>query len=75
MMKEENLQLRGCSVPVSTLRSSVFARLASGAFYETTVPATLYEIINLKGAKKSGPKIKKPPRGFSPLAGLICIYF
>ena len=26
-----------CSVPVSTLHSSVFARLASGAFYETIV--------------------------------------
>jgi hypothetical protein len=32
---------------VSALHSSVFARLASGAFYETIVPATFYEIINL----------------------------
>jgi len=31
---------------VSALHSSVFARLASGAFYETIVPATYYEIIN-----------------------------
>jgi hypothetical protein len=26
--------------------SSVFARLASGAFYETIVPVTLYEFLN-----------------------------
>jgi len=32
--------------PVSALHSSVFARLASGAFYETIVFATFYEIIN-----------------------------
>jgi len=31
--------------PVSALHSSVFARLASGAFYETIVFATFYEII------------------------------
>jgi len=31
----------------SVLHSSVFARLASGAFYETLVPTTFYEIINL----------------------------
>jgi len=31
----------------SVLPSSVFARLASGAFYETLVPTTFYEIINL----------------------------
>jgi hypothetical protein len=43
------LQLRRCSVPVSTLHSSVFARLASGAFYGTIVPATFYEIIKFNG--------------------------
>ena len=32
---------------VSALHSSVFARLASGAFYETIVPMTFYEIINI----------------------------
>jgi len=30
---------------VSALHSSVFARLASGAFYETIVLVTFYEII------------------------------
>jgi len=30
---------------VSALHSSVFARLASGAFYETIVPEIFYEII------------------------------
>jgi len=34
-----------CSVPVRALHSSVFARLASGAFYETIVLVTFYEII------------------------------
>jgi len=29
--------------------SSVFARLASGAFYETIVQLTFYEIINFQG--------------------------
>jgi len=33
--------------PGSALHSSVFARLASGAFYETIVPVTFYEIINV----------------------------
>jgi len=33
---------------VSALHSSVFARLASGAFYETIVLLTFYEIITLK---------------------------
>ncbi|MCX5910562.1 MAG: hypothetical protein NTV04_01415, partial [Deltaproteobacteria bacterium] len=32
--------------PISALHSSVFARLAPGAFYETIVPVTFYEIIN-----------------------------
>jgi len=36
---------------VSALHSSVFARLASGAFYETIVPVTCYEIINLDRCK------------------------
>jgi hypothetical protein len=31
---------------VSALHSSVFARLASGAFYETIVRVTFYEILN-----------------------------
>jgi len=30
----------------SALHSSVFARLASGSFYETIVPVTFYETIN-----------------------------
>jgi hypothetical protein len=34
---------RTCSAP----HSSVFARLASGAFYETIVPVTFYEIIKI----------------------------
>jgi hypothetical protein len=38
------LHLRRCGVPVSTPHSSVFARLASGAFYETIVLLTFYEI-------------------------------
>jgi hypothetical protein len=33
---------------VSALHSSVFARLASGAFYKTIVLVTFYEIITLK---------------------------
>jgi alanine racemase len=36
-----------CSAPVSALHSSVFSRLASGAFYKTIVPVTFYEIINV----------------------------
>jgi hypothetical protein len=32
--------------PVSALHSSGFARLAFGAFYETIVLVTFYEIIN-----------------------------
>ena len=36
---------------VSALHSSVFARLASGAFYETIVLETFYEIINLMSRK------------------------
>ena len=40
------LQLRHCGAPVSAPHSSVFARLASGAFYETIVLLTFYEIIN-----------------------------
>jgi hypothetical protein len=39
------LQLRRCSVRGCTLHSSVFARLASGAFYETIVLLTFYDFI------------------------------
>jgi hypothetical protein len=39
------LQLRRYGAPVSALHSSVFARLASGAFYKTIVPAIFCEII------------------------------
>ena len=39
--------------PMSALHSSVFARLASGAFYETIVPMTFYEIIKIKASRKS----------------------
>jgi hypothetical protein len=35
-----------CSVLVRTLHSSVFARLASGAFYETIIWVPFSEIIN-----------------------------
>jgi hypothetical protein len=38
---------------VSALHSSVFARLASGAFYETIVLVTFYEIISVWGQRKS----------------------
>jgi len=38
------LQLRRCGAPISAPHSSVFARLASGAFYETIVSVTFYEI-------------------------------
>jgi hypothetical protein len=41
-----------CGAPVSAPHSSVFARLASGAFYETIVPVTFYEIINFDGLVK-----------------------
>jgi len=41
-------QLRRCGAPVSAPHFSVFARLASGAFYETIVPVTFYKIINIK---------------------------
>jgi hypothetical protein len=36
-----------CAAPVSAPHSSVFARLASGAFYETTVPLIFYEVIKI----------------------------
>jgi hypothetical protein len=36
-----------CSVRASTLHSSVFARLATGAFYETIVLLTFYEFIKI----------------------------
>jgi hypothetical protein len=38
------LQLRRCGARVSAPHSSVFARLASGAFYETIDLQTFYEI-------------------------------
>jgi hypothetical protein len=56
---------------ISALHSSVFARLASGAFYETIVPVTFYEIINLGGKeswrirKKSVFLRRRESRGFS----------
>jgi len=40
-----------CGTPVSAPHSSVFARLASGAFYETILPATFYEIIKFSKRK------------------------
>jgi hypothetical protein len=36
-----------CGAPVSAPHSSVFARLASGAFYETIASPTFYEIIRV----------------------------
>jgi hypothetical protein len=39
---------------VSALHSSVFVRLASGAFYETIVPVTFYEIMNFYPSGKRG---------------------
>jgi len=47
-----------CGAPVSALHSSVFARLASGAFYETIVPVTFYEIINADDLIKSRNSIE-----------------
>jgi ribonuclease HII len=38
------MHLRRCGAPVSAPYSSVFARLASGAFYETIIPMTFGEI-------------------------------
>jgi hypothetical protein len=48
-----------CGAPVSAPHSSVFARLASGAFYETIVPVTFYEIINLPDLENKMPFFKK----------------
>ena len=46
------LQLRRCGALGSAPLSSVFARLASGAFNETIVPVTFYEFIRfIKGLK------------------------
>jgi hypothetical protein len=45
-----------CSVPGSTLHSSGFARLASGAFYETIILMTFYEIIMSDPLKMLGEK-------------------
>jgi hypothetical protein len=42
-----------CGALVSAPHSSVFARLASGSFYETIVWVTFYEIINDDGFIKS----------------------
>jgi len=42
------IPIRRCIVPVRPLPSSVFARLAAGAFYEALVPLTFYKIITLK---------------------------
>ena len=47
------LQLRRCGAPNSAPHSSVFARLASGAFYETIVLGTFYEVIKIDGSVKS----------------------
>jgi hypothetical protein len=37
-----------CGAPISAPHFSVFARLAAGAFYETIVSVTFYEIITLE---------------------------
>jgi hypothetical protein len=42
------LQLRRCDAPISAPHSSVFARLASGAFYAAIRLLTFYEIIKLE---------------------------
>ena len=49
--------------PVSALHSSVFARLASGAFYETIVWMTFYEIINVGSGTDKGKNRKSPADG------------
>jgi hypothetical protein len=43
---------------VSALHSSVFARLASGAFYKTIVMVTFCEILNFDGFVKSRNSIE-----------------
>jgi len=40
---------------VSALHSSVFARLASGSFYETIVPVTIYETIKFNSVEFEEP--------------------
>jgi hypothetical protein len=55
---------------VSAHHSSVLARLASGAFYETIVLATFYEIIKVDGFVKSPKMLFFPTRpGFRSRAG------
>jgi hypothetical protein len=49
--------------PLSALHSSVFARLASGAFYETIVPPTFYEMIIIDGFVKSRGTLRVPDIG------------
>jgi hypothetical protein len=44
--KKISNRVNRCGAPVSAPHSSVFARLASGAFYEAIGPLTFYEIIN-----------------------------
>ncbi|MDO8747166.1 MAG: hypothetical protein Q7J70_05860, partial [Thermodesulfovibrionales bacterium] len=51
---------RRCSVPLSTLHSSGFARLASGAFYFTILILTFYESINLDKFVKSQVSLMQP---------------
>jgi hypothetical protein len=50
--------LRHCGVPVSTPRSSGFARLEFEAFYFVISFPTFYGIINVKLKKKAEAKIK-----------------
>jgi len=47
------LQLRRCSATVSAPHSSIFARLASGAFYETIVTVNFFEIMKVDDLVKS----------------------
>jgi hypothetical protein len=53
---------------VSALHSSVFARLASGAFYKTIVLVTFSEILNRDGLVKSSPASSGARRANSHLS-------
>ena len=62
---------------VSALHSSVFARLASGAFYETIVLATFYEIINrgscktLESSRKSSFRASEARPGIQDFQAIL----
>src|SRR3972149_5871286 len=65
------LQLRRCSVRVSTLHSSVFARLASGAFYEAIVLFIFYDFIISYPNSFGGSSSSRGPSYVSPLRQIL----